>query len=51
MNINYDRNPGLTVDQKLNSLIESIQLALNEKANAVDLQSVKTAVDKLQQSG
>ena len=31
MVINYDRNPDLTTDQKLNSLIENIQLALNEK--------------------
>lgn len=30
MIINYDRNPTATVDQKLQSLIESIMLALNE---------------------
>ena len=29
MIINYDRNPNLTVDQKLDSLAESIQMALN----------------------
>lgn len=30
MIINYDRNPALTTDQKLQSLLESIQLAFNE---------------------
>lgn len=33
MIISYDKNPQLTTDQKLESLIESIQLALNEKAD------------------
>lgn len=33
MIISYDKNPALTTDQKLESLIESIQLALNEKAD------------------
>lgn len=33
MLVDYDRNPNLTVDQKLQSLIESIQLALNGKAD------------------
>lgn len=30
MIVNYDKNPNLTVDQKLQSLLESIQMALNE---------------------
>lgn len=50
MIIGYDRNPDLTIDQKLNSLIESIQLALNEKADAADVKAVEVAIDKLQES-
>lgn len=50
MIIGYDRNPDLTIDQKLNSLIESIQLALNEKADAADVKAVEVAIDKLQKS-
>lgn len=34
MIINYDRNPALTEDQKLQSLTENIQMAFNE-ADAV----------------
>lgn len=34
MVIDYDRNPKLTTDQKLQSLIESIMLAMNDKADA-----------------
>lgn len=30
MIVDYDRNPRLTTDQKLQSLIDSIQRALNE---------------------
>lgn len=30
MIIDYDHNPALTVDQKLQSLKESVQMALNE---------------------
>ena len=38
MIIGYDRSPDLTIDEKLVSLIESIQLALNEKAEVKALQ-------------
>ena len=30
MFINYDRNPSLSAEQKLDSLVESIQLSMNE---------------------
>lgn len=30
MVLNYDRNPNRTTDEKIESLIENIQLALNE---------------------
>lgn len=33
MLIDYDHNPSLSVDQKLQSLIENMQLAFNEKAD------------------
>lgn len=36
MIINYDRRPNATMDQKIQSLIESIQLALNEIASDMD---------------
>lgn len=48
MVIGYDKNPNLTIDQKLSSLIESIQLALNEKADAADVKAVEAAIDRLQ---
>lgn len=50
MVIGYDKNPNLTIDQKLSSLIESIQLALNEKADAADVKAVEAAIDNLQNS-
>lgn len=37
MIIQYDQNPSLNVDQKLLSLTENIQLALNEEMNNVQL--------------
>lgn len=33
MIIDYDHNPSLTVDQKLQSLKDSVQMALNEEPN------------------
>lgn len=39
MIISYDQNPNLTVDQKLQSLIESIMLAINEKADNAEMLS------------
>ena len=37
MIINYDHNPALSVDQKLQSLIENIHLALNELVDEAEL--------------
>lgn len=48
MIIGYDKSPELTIDQKLMSLIENIQLALNEKADVADVDAIKAAVKKLQ---
>lgn len=42
MIIEYDRNPNLTTDQKVQSLKESVQLALNEVA--VDFNGLKKRV-------
>lgn len=44
MLINYDRNPRLTIDGKLQSLIESIQTAINELRSD---HYTKAEVDKL----
>lgn len=44
MIIDYDHNPSLTVDQKLQSLKESVQMALNE---VITEQYNKSEVDKL----
>ena len=44
MIIDYDHNPSLTVDQKLQSLKESVQMALNE---IITEQYNKSEVDKL----
>ena len=43
MIIDYDHNPSLTVDQKLQSLKESVQMALNE---VITEQYNKSEVDK-----
>ena len=48
MIINYDRNPALTVDQKIESLIESIQLALNEKADNEIIDTLKKRLSELE---
>jgi hypothetical protein len=36
MIINYDKNPALTVNDRLQSLVESMQLALNEIETHLD---------------
>lgn len=48
MIIDYDHNPALTVDQKLQSLAESIQL-MNDEITA-KLEELKAAVKELQES-
>ena len=47
MIINYDKNPRLSTDRKLQSLIESIQLALNEIDTRLD--EIDRAVKKLEE--
>lgn len=47
MIINYDRRPNATMDQKIQSLIESIQLALNEIVTDLDYTNKK--IDQLEQ--
>lgn len=49
MIIGYDKSPELTIDQKLMSLVENIQLALNEKADVNEVDAIKAAVKKLQE--
>lgn len=36
MIIDYDHNPALTEDQKLQSLVESIRLAFNEQQTQIE---------------
>ena len=45
MIINYDRNPNLTTDQKLQSLIENVQKAFDETMQELD--SLKREIQKL----
>lgn len=40
MVLDYDRRPDATVDEKLRSLMENIQLALNEKADIVKAEQI-----------
>lgn len=47
MIINYDRRPDASIDQKLQSLIESISLALNEKANVSDVEECKKKLQEI----
>lgn len=50
MIIGYDRNPSATVDQKVQSLMESVQMALNE--HTTDIAHISSEIDSLpQQSG
>lgn len=48
MIIDYDRNPALTTDQKLQSLIDSMQRAIDELTVSMD--AVKKELEKLQES-
>ena len=48
MIIGYDRNPNAPVDRKVQSLMESVQLALNE--HATDISMLSNKVDNLPQS-
>lgn len=45
MVVNYDKRADATVDEKLESLIESIMLALNEKADITELEKIKKIVE------
>lgn len=45
MIIDYDRNPNLTADQKLQSVIENVQKAFDETAQEIDL--LKKEIQKL----
>lgn len=45
MVVNYDKRADATVDEKLESLIESIMLALNEKADISELDKLKKIVE------
>lgn len=47
MIIGYDRRPNATMDQKIQSLIESIQLALNEIVTELDYTNKK--IEQLEQ--
>lgn len=46
MVLDYDRRPDATVDEKLQSLMENIQLALNEKAEVSELDKLKKIVEE-----
>ena len=48
MIIDYDRNPALTVDQKLQSLIDSIQRLSDEMTEKIE--DLRKEVRKLQES-
>ena len=48
MIIDYDKNPALTADQKLQSLIESIQRSINDITD--QLIEVRKDIEKLKES-
>lgn len=48
MIIGYDRNPNASVDQKVQSLMESVQMALNE--HTTDIAQINNEIDNLPQS-
>lgn len=48
MIIDYDKNPALTVDQKLLSLIESIQRSIDEIST--DISEIRKEMEKLKES-
>lgn len=45
MVVNYDRREDATIDEKIESLIASIMLALNEKADISELEKLKKIVE------
>ncbi len=45
MVINYDRRENATIDEKIESLIASIMLALNEKADITELEKIKKIIE------
>lgn len=50
MILSYDKNANLTIDQKLDSLIENLQLALNEMSDKTqkmerELEALRKEVD------
>lgn len=52
MIINYDRNPNRTIDEKLDSLLQNLQLALNEIEDRLQkqekrIEELRKAVDSL----
>ena len=49
MIIDYDRNPVLTVDQKLQSLIDSIQRLSDEMTD--NIEDLKRRVKNIEESG
>lgn len=48
MIIDYDKNPALNVDQKMQSLIDSIQRSLDEIS--IDISEVRKEIEKLKES-
>lgn len=44
MIINYDRNPALNTDQKLQSLIDSIQMALTENGSSDEVRKLLNTI-------
>lgn len=49
MIVDYDRNPALTVDQKLQSLIESIQRQADDLTDRIE--ELKKRVKEIEESG
>ena len=48
MIIDYDKNPNLTVDQKLQSLIDSIQRATDEIAD--NIHEIRKEIEEIKES-
>lgn len=49
MIVDYDKNPALTVDQKMQSLIESIQRLSDELTDSIE--DLKKRVKDIEESG
>ena len=49
MILDYDKNPALTVDQKLQSLIESMQRMSDEMTTSIE--DLKKRIKELEESG